>query len=182
MPKISEIKFPAYIICDLLSDKETTPKRPQEATILCIDALDIHHIYPQVTWATPCNGIKECRNGTDEEGCTSPIWLLPFASIIAVIGLTCTLFCYLQRNTLKKAEDAMRVRPVCKKSLKLIHIALLIENEEVEKISKIFFSEVETHDSEAKAICCLKVCFKRNKSNKKYFSHHMCHFSEFIRP
>ena len=29
------------------------------------------------TWATPCDGIEECFDGHDENGCETPSWLLP---------------------------------------------------------------------------------------------------------
>ena len=40
---------------------------------------------------------------------------------------------------------------------KNIHIALLIENESVDEIKKVFFKELEFHGNEGKALCCLKV-------------------------
>ena len=45
------------------------------------------------------------------------------------------------------------------KSERLMNIALLIEDGDSDEVEKIFNAEVEKHDSEGRALCCLKVRF-----------------------
>ena len=56
------------------------PKRREDATIECRapkyeDGYDIFEA--SITWAVPCNNIKECYDGEDENNCEFPFWTIP---------------------------------------------------------------------------------------------------------
>ena len=112
-----------------------------------------------ITWATPCDGNRECKNVNDEEGCTTPSWLLPVVLFGTGFVLMITLFLHLTKSTSNlmeeigqtaDADNAFRFdRP--------FYIAILTEMNEVDEIKKVFNREMNIRGSEKEAICYFKV-------------------------
>ena len=117
-----------------------------------------------MTWATPCNGNKECADGSDEEGCGSSLLITINIVICAGIVLCCTMFLYLHKEvnktilTISKDEYlANKDSGDYTKAEQIITIAILITKMEVDEIKSILKREELVHGNEGKAICYLKV-------------------------
>ena len=118
----------------------------------------------EMTWATPCNGNVECDDGSDEKGCESSLLVIAVVLLSAGIIICFTLFIYLHKyvnNAIitiinsdsiptKQREDSTKLE-------KLIYIAILTMNEEVDEVKKIFKKEIEASGSEGKGLCYFKV-------------------------
>ena len=109
-----------------------------------------------MTWATPCNGITECNDGSDEVGCESS--LVTLFLIISGVGilLYCSLFLYLEYEIIHTNESG----DSSLSEMKSIFIAILISNDDITEIKNIFEKEIGVHGSKGKAICYLKVISK----------------------
>ena len=115
-----------------------------------------------MAWATPCNGNTECADGSDEEGCGSPLLITIIIVISAGVVLLCTMFLYLAREanktilTISKDEYIANSDSV-EKAEKNFTIAILISKMEVHEIKNVLRREKTVHGNEGKAICYLKV-------------------------
>ena len=118
-----------------------------------------------MTWATPCNGNKECADGSDEEGCGSSLVITINILICAGIMLCFTMFLYLHKEvnktilTISKDEYTIANKDSVDstKAEQIITIAILITKMEVDEIKSILKREELVHGNEGKAICYLKV-------------------------
>ena len=119
--------------------------------------------------ATPCDGISECYDNSDEQGCEFSNWLLPSLVVTAVVVLIITCLISMQRNAKNKVNEIMQDRRwrlatqnstnrnISMASEKLLKVVSYVENCNITAINKLFNMEMEAHGSEATAICCLKV-------------------------
>ena len=145
----------------------SVPKRREDATIECIAPFDSQAYLTEysVTWAVPCNNIQECYDGEDENGCEFPFWIIPSISFGTGIVLCLAFATYLYKYSHQDWNEIMQDRrwrlatqqSTSKESEKAYKIALMVHGENLAGIKNIFRTEVETHGSEATAICYLKV-------------------------
>ena len=120
------------------------------------------HTYWSHVWAIPCNGVPECGDGRDEMNCQMPNWVLEFVLLGIVCVLCLTLFLYLSYymehtsidNTVVLIPSSSRELNLARR---ILDIAILVEEGNIDKIRELYDKEVETHGNEANTICCLKV-------------------------
>ena len=125
-------------------------------------------------FATPCNGVIECHDGSDENWrCLLPSWLDPsIIFLIAFIAMAFALFNFLTNTLLKvfseNVEKAIKrwIPPLytrnkikgCLHDRKLEVVKLLEDNDGKDfEVRKLFDEEVNTHGNEGEAINCLMV-------------------------
>ena len=140
------------------------PKRREDATIECVGPKIGLNEY-SVIWAVPCNNIQECYDGEDESGCKFPFWTIPSILFGTGIVLGLAFAAYLYKYSRQDWNVIMQDRQWrlatqksdSKESEKAFKIALLAHGEDIDGIMKFFATEIETHGSEATAICYLKV-------------------------
>ena len=123
-------------------------------------------------WAVPCNRVKECSNGLDEEHCEIPDLVLPtlLGGVLLLLGASLFLYLYVHVNdTVKTIEKTSNKVHKCI-SNRMYKVAILAEEKNHAEIKTIYEKEIEIHGSEAGAICCLKV--KRFDSNLFSQTHH----------
>ena len=110
------------------------------------------------TWATPCDGIEECFDSHDENGCETPSWLLPIILVGTGFFLWCTLFLYSLKSVNSTMEDTMPINEIdTSRFERPLYIAILTEIEDIDEIKKVFQREVKIQGDEQKAICFFKV-------------------------
>ena len=115
--------------------------------------------------STPCDGVIECIEGTDENNCGFPIWLVPCILLTSLILLMC--FCFFSlRNHIKKSIKGIKLTlkgqnytqiDLSKQSKSQLRIAYFTEVRQYDEIMNLLNREIEYHGSEGGAICCLKV-------------------------
>ena len=117
-----------------------------------------------MTWATPCNGNVECDDGSDEEGCESSLLIIAAVLLGAGITICFTLFIYLHKYVNKAIITIINSDSIPTKKIvdstrleKLMYIAILTMNEEIDEVKKVFKKEIEASGSEGKALCYFKV-------------------------
>ena len=114
-----------------------------------------------MTWATPCDGKKECVNGSDEAGCETPIWIVPLILFGVGCLLVITLFLYSFNNIYEAARNISYDQDVTNNTTKnkSLHIAILTEKKELKMIEQLFINEVNKKGNKGDAICSFKVFF-----------------------
>ena len=114
-----------------------------------------------IQFATPCDGNEECVDGLDENWCIFSKLVLPFLLFGTGLILILSLVWYLNKHVNKRIQEVMKQPeyPTSSRSLRLIQVAILTENENQAEIIKIFIKEWNVRKS--CAMCCLKVipCF-----------------------
>ena len=147
------------------------------------------------TMATPCNGVFECIDRSDERGCEIPDWYLYSTLSLATIVLGITSFVSLQKHVKRKVNEIMQDRRwrlatenwnsqiVATTSEKLMKIVFHAENGNKDEVIKLLESEIREHINKPRVICCLKVSNFRKRikiglvplySAGKIFIHHKC--------
>ena len=114
-----------------------------------------------MTWATPCDGNRECIDGSDEEGCKTPIWILALTLFGVGFLLVVTLFLYSFKCIYEAVRDISYDEEIPNDSSKnkQLHIAILTEKNEIKMIEQLFRNEVKIQGNEGEAICTFKVSF-----------------------
>ena len=142
------------------------PKRNDGRSITCaMKDEDSHNNIYNVIWAVPCDGVIECGDGLDEFGCQSKFWLLPIILIGAGSFLYMTLVVYLHIQLKKRIREIIKPvqrenqQPVGNGKNKLIYIAILTEQQDIQNIQELVNIEIQRHGSFGKAMCCLKVVY-----------------------
>ena len=113
-----------------------------------------------MTWATSCDGNKECIDGTDEEGCKTSIWILPL--ILFGIGflLVVTLFLYSFEKMYEAVRNIIYHEEMPNSSIyRQLQIGILTEKNDIKMIEQLFMNEVKIQGNEGEAICSFKVFF-----------------------
>ena len=108
-----------------------------------------------MTWATPCDGNRECIDGSDEEGCDTPVWMLPLILFGIGVLLVINFFLYSFKHIYEAVRNISYNEEMT--NIKQLHIAILIEKKDVKMIEKLFINEVRIQGNEGEAICFFKV-------------------------
>ena len=123
-------------------------------------------------FATPCNGVKDCHDGSDEIWCFLPSWLDPsIVFLIVLLAMAFALFNFLTNTLLKVFSE--NIEKAIKKWIPLytrnkikgclndrkMEIVKLLENNDDKdfEVRKLFNEEVNIHGNEGEAINCLMV-------------------------
>ena len=112
-----------------------------------------------MTWATPCDGNRECIDGSDEAGCETPIWIIPLILFGVGCFLVITLFLYSFNNIYEAVRnitcDQNMTNDTSKE--KKLHIAILTKKHDIKAIEMLFINEVNIQGNVGEAICSFKV-------------------------
>ena len=100
-------------------------------------------------------------DGSDEEGCETPLWI--FALVLFGVGfsLVVTLFLYSFKSIYEAVRNIRDIEEVPNdtSSCKQLYIAILTENRDTKMIEQLFINEVMVQGNEREAICYFKVLF-----------------------
>ena len=119
--------------------------------------------------ATPCNGITECIDKSDENDCRLPKLLLPslLSSAVVVLIITCFISSRRQVNKIinhimqdsrwRLATQDTNSQTLSMTSEKMMKVASFIETGNVDEIDLLLINEMKAHGNGAGMMCCLKV-------------------------
>ena len=108
-----------------------------------------------MTWATPCDDYRECIDGSDEEGCDTPIWMLPLILFGVGVLLVINFFLYSFKSIYEAVRNISYNEEMT--NIKQLHIAILTEKKDIKMIEQLFINEVKMQGNEGEAICYFKV-------------------------
>ena len=108
-----------------------------------------------MTWATPCDGNRECIDGSDEEGCDTPIWMLPLILFGIGVVLVINFFLYSFKSIYEAVRNISYNDEMTNN--KQLHVAILTEKKDIKMIKQLFINEVRIQGNEGEAICYFKV-------------------------
>ena len=108
-----------------------------------------------MTWATPCDGNRECIDGSDEEGCDTPVWMLPLILFGIGVLLVINFFLYSFKRIYETVRNISYNEEMT--NMKQLHTAILTEKKDIKMIEKLFINEVRIQGNEGEAICFFKV-------------------------
>jgi hypothetical protein len=114
-----------------------------------------------LTWATPCDGNRECIDDSDEEGCETPIWILGLILFGVGFFLVVTLFLYSFKTIKEVVRNITYDEDMSNDTSKNkhLHIAILTEKNDIKMIEQLFINEVKMQRNEGEAICSFKVFY-----------------------
>ena len=111
-----------------------------------------------MTWATPCDDNRECIDGSDEEGCDTPIWMLTLILFGVGVLLVINFFLYSFKSIYEAVRNINYNEEVPdENSKRTYNIAILTEKKDTKMIKQLFINEINMQGNIGEAICTFKV-------------------------